>query len=238
MKLIGFFFVHWFRELHKNLEEDSLMAHQLWIERRFVLQETAKMILDIEGLSTSGLELRKYVEEVHKRHSLFKEKMDGLVRDEFERCPDGPLLEIVCSVGIEGVGRLTQTCKRFRSLITSNKNLIWRNACHTWWRAHNPSEYSESALEVVYKYIERDWEWIARCFAGDEENSLLCAYVYGLRFGVMTDYEDGERASTGWGTYIVSNVCVHVGEYLNGRPHGRGTEIDIAEGVVNGMTGT
>lgn len=149
---------------------------------------------------------------------------------ELSRCPDGPLLDILCLVdSITALGRLSQTCKRVHSLITSNKDLVWRNACITWWRTHKPEWISESDLEVTQKYCERDWEWIARCFAGDEENSL--SFEAGSE--VVSMGEMREKELNGWGIAIgISTNVVNVGEFHDGREHGRGVEVWLDEGVV------
>lgn len=201
---------------------------QLIHERNIVLQETNNLITQIQTISEEQKSLKEYKEEVERRLGLFREKMESLWRNEFERCPNDVLLEIFSKVdSFECLGRLKQSCKRFRSLINSNKDRVWEGACLAWWRL-KVKKGDSSLLKIAHEHGERDWEWIARCFARDQENSLSFRLMGGenkrfeLKFGTMED-----KNLSGWGVKIKGGV-VDIGHFEN--KLSRGKRIDKGSG--------
>lgn len=210
-------------------------AQQLLCERQYVLQETNTLLLQIESIPRSQ---EGYADQVHSFLQLFKLKIDKLFRNEFAACSNDVILSIFSQVDtIQALGRLSQTCKRFRSLISSHRDAIWQVACLAWWNKNVRKK--ESYLIRAHKFAERDWEWIARSFAKDERNSLshtLCE-PFRFSFGLM---RDGELR--GWGIEFdnvvqighfhgtllygkqVERSSVYEGQFMNGRRDGWGTE--------------
>lgn len=110
----------------------------------------------------------------------------------------------------------------------------------------NAGEVDEEFFLIAHKRGERDWEWIARCFAKDPANSLSHKFTRddeedeerGLKYGTMK-----EGKLVGWGArLIVYSVevgrfdgdlvegvktmgdSVYEGQFRNGKAHGIGTE--------------
>lgn len=157
---------------------------QLAYERQFVLQETNILISQLQRIIP-----QQQREEVEKQLGLFREKMESLSRNQFERFPNDIALEVFSKADFECLGRLSQTCKRFRRLISSNKDKVWKRACLDWWRRTRVGE-DVSPLLTAREHCEKDWEWIARCFAEDEKNMLSCDWhlePLRLKIGMMRD---------------------------------------------------
>jgi hypothetical protein len=118
------------------------------------------------------------------------------------------------------LGVLSQTCKRFCSLIAEDEQ-FWKRLCLDWWKEVNVT--TTFTLEGIAKETKKTWVWFAQCISNNTGVDLV--YVSAPHRTVdlwLGEIKNGQLS--GFGVHV-SGTSLRFGEFQNGSLSGPGVRV-------------